>query len=384
MPALRHAHRSFGAAVVALLVAAMAVISAPSGGAADADDTVAYFYDSAYVFEAGCAVAPPDDFCSGFALREWLLSLDVELREIAGITEGDFATALDGANVLVIPELAESNTLGADMSPAARQVVADFVGAGGRVVIAAGANVIRDPTPTINAIFGFSTAVVNTAACEPLACTESAAAAGTEFEGIGDFPYVLGNVGLDPASLPAGSIVPVDDPNNAVVPVTVMPYGDGAVGYVGWTFFQSEPSGPTNGGPWAEAMEAAITPVTVDIAPSASGPADGTEVECPVDVGRGSQPVSVSWEGSFDSDGEVFTGDFVLEPDTSSSIFGFTDNPAGDTARVTITVENAFGEVVNDTCVFTFTSTTTTTAPPTTRPVAQPAPIATATPRFTG
>jgi len=365
-------------ATVALLGAVM-VTGTPTAGAADSSTTVALFFDNTYT-PTGAGNADNE----GWALQQYLISLGVQIQLITGIADTDFSTGLDGANVLVIPELENSDQLGPDMSAAARQVVTDWVAGGGRIVFVGS----TDPSPTINALFGFSVAGTIDSVCElPDVCPTNAEATGTEFEGMDPLEYQDDVTGLVISTLPAGSISPFDNPaDTTLAPVAVMPYGDGSVAYSGYDWFDGPPEGTQTGDGWTTLMDAIITPLAVDFGTSVGGAA-GDTISCPIDVGPGSQRVAVSWEGTFASSGDVFTGSFVLSANETTTIDGYSTRPEGDTASVVITVDSPFGQVVNDTCMFTWTGTPTTTAAPAPAPLpvtpVVAAPVA-VTPAFTG
>ena len=364
-----------------LVVGALALVAIIGGPAArlEAQPTsigkvVAIFADPTYVATTGCATSPPDSNCTEHTLAESIgAAPSATIRTITGISAADFTTGLDGANVLVIPELAVSNTLGADLSANARTVLTSWVESGGRVVFAGAGSIAADPTPTINTVFGFTTALLNSPSCTPLACVPTPEITGTEFEALTSLDNVDFMNGLALPTLPTLSIVPFEDPNNIGAPVAVLAYGTGSVVYVAWNFLDAAPAGSTTSD-WATVMDLATTPMWVTIQATASGPADGTDVDCPITTGPGSQDVTIAWTGVFQSTGETFTGEQTLPPNGESGVVGFTTRPTGDTANVTISVLSPFGVIDNATCVVTFTSV----APPTT------AAPATVTPAFTG
>ena len=239
----------------------------------------------------------------------------------------DFAAGLDGAQVLAFPEFAvaeeawTAEDFVADLDGDAADLIASFVDGGGRVLFFGSS----DPTPAINDLFGFSVTHVEEfcgEAAEPLreagnddvsaaaadqTCPITPAAADTEFaDGPAAVGYVSDATGLAPGSLPAGSTtaysgVATTPPLEYVAPsaaialdaVVSMPYGDGAVVFLGWDWFPDSDEGGASvasvedEADWATVLDLAVSQPTVTAAKS------GTSVVLTSDS-PSTQPVFVS------------------------------------------------------------------------------------------
>jgi hypothetical protein len=169
-----------------------------------------------------------------------------------------FTAALAGKDTLVIPE--EENNLDTclaeNMTQDARDVVKNFVGAGGQLVLmATGEDGCKDVF--LNDVFGYSVSEgveVNlaTRGVEVVNYNKTAAAAGTEWaDGPASVPDNNATGTLDETTLPptAKSIYSDGAGNSAVA---VFAFGDGSVTTLGWDWFESSPpdpvmaSGPTS------------------------------------------------------------------------------------------------------------------------------------------
>lgn len=163
---------------------------------------------------------------------------------IEDITPEAFTAGLDGAQVLVIPEVDGGELIGA-LGDEAESVISGFVDGGGRILFFGSG----DPTPEMNGLFGFSLVhleefcvpeeeqgEITAAAVGDCVLTEAAAV--TEMaDGPADLAYVDDSTALDPASLPTGSTVFYEDSDTGLVASASMPFGDGAVLFYGWDWF---------------------------------------------------------------------------------------------------------------------------------------------------
>jgi hypothetical protein len=224
-------------------------------------------------------------------------------EKFTDISAAGWSAALDGANVLVIPELEAEEPEGAlstDMTQEARDVVADWVAGGGRILWFGSS----DPTTDINAIFGFSLEHLDEFCFpeeEPIEdvavaaigdCVLTAAAAETELaDGPPDLAYVDDSTSLVPDSLPEGStifyegVVSDTGPQTAgigdglpIAAAVSMPHGDGAVLFLGWDWYpdsQSEgdavAAAPADEAEWAVVLDLAVSQPEV----AADSPAPG-------------------------------------------------------------------------------------------------------------
>ncbi|WP_436793748.1 Calx-beta domain-containing protein [Actinospongicola halichondriae] len=225
-------------AAMAVLLAPLA-LAGPAGSAPGGDSNIAVFDN--------------DDY--GDSDQETALVIaDLEagghnVTTFDGITAAEITAALDGQNVLVIPELegGDDGALIADLDDDAEAVIADFVDGGGRIVFFGSS----EPDAEINGLFGFSVSTSD----DGDACDEpedddvdvtAAATAGcnrvdtdTELhDGPATLLYVNDTTTLSIASLPEGSTVPYVDNNNADgAAVALMPFGDGMVVFLGYDWF---------------------------------------------------------------------------------------------------------------------------------------------------
>lgn len=225
------------------------------------------------------------------------------------VSAAGLTAALDGADVLAIPELENSNDdrIGAaseltdEMGADAKAVIASFVDGGGRILFFGSS----DPTSDINDLFGFALDGVGdfcgdgggSRSVAPAAvgddCVLTAAAGATEFaDGPATLPYVDDSTALDPATLPSGSTVayegeidtgeePLEDVAPAAIVtiagVAVMPYGDGAVVFLGWDWYpdaEGSEAGAADAGQealWAEVLDLAVSQPEVTAAVNADG-----------------------------------------------------------------------------------------------------------------
>jgi len=196
---------------------------------------MANFDNGAYVDTSNTTNAESDNMLVSLA------GMGHSVNPFSGITAGDFAAALSGKSVLVIPEL-EVGDLNADLSPAARTTIANFVNAGGTIIVA-GTTSNRD-TDLINAIFGFSLAGGGSSGAST---RNNAAAAGTQFA---DSPPTLADNNLtdsvQTSSLPAGTRAIYTRGGDTTV--AMMPFGSGQVIYLGWDWYDAVPAGGQDGG----------------------------------------------------------------------------------------------------------------------------------------
>ena len=177
-----------------------------------------------------------------------LVGFGHDVRRFDGTSAARFAAALAGVEVLVIPEL-ENGDLAALLDAAARKAIADFVAAGGRIVVSLGA---PNTIGLVNAILGTSL-VPGVGFGGPAGITT--AARGTPFQG-------------GPGSLPAAvqttefGQLPIDArvayfANESQPAVVAIPFGAGTAFLLGWDFYRARPLG-TNDGGWLEVLNRAV------------------------------------------------------------------------------------------------------------------------------
>ncbi len=162
-----------------------------------------------------------------------------------------FATALDGRQVLVIPEM-ENGGIG--LTNALIKVIRDFVGKGGTLVIS-GDDGTHD-TDFLNAVFGFSLSGGGSVfSLETL--DKQAATAGTTFDN--DAATILANdttATLYDASMPANALDLYKIGSG--VAVADIPFGAGQIVYLGWDWYNAAPDGSQNNG-WFKVLKSAIS-----------------------------------------------------------------------------------------------------------------------------
>ena len=90
---------------------------------------VALFANTSYV-----DYLPGDSGSEASNLEATLNVMGRSVTTFTGITAADFQAAVNGKDILAIPEL-ENGDLDADLDAAARTAIADFVSAGGTLII---------------------------------------------------------------------------------------------------------------------------------------------------------------------------------------------------------------------------------------------------------
>jgi len=162
-----------------------------------------------------------------------------------------FASALDGRQVLVMPEM---EILGLGLTNALIKVIRDFVGHGGTLVINGDEG--SNDTDFLNAVFGFSlTAGGSVFSLEPL--DKQAATAGTTFDD--DAATILANnntATLNSASLPTNALDLYQIGSG--VAVADIPFGAGQIVYLGWDWYDAAPNGSQNNG-WLKVLKSAVS-----------------------------------------------------------------------------------------------------------------------------
>jgi hypothetical protein len=215
------------------------------------------------------------------------LEANSTVTTFTGITAGDFTAALADADILVIPEF-DTAPLLPDLSTAAQTVIANWVEAGGRLIMQdPGSN---DAVGLANSVFGFT--MTSDGSCP---CDKTAAATGTEFAaGSSTIPGPSATDGLVISSLPAGSKSIYTDQASPSSGLVVIPAGKGALVFFGWDWFEAPPQGSQDGGWLALLQDAAVMPVaTVADTTSVAGSAATFTISV---SGVSSQDVVVTYE----------------------------------------------------------------------------------------
>lgn len=197
-----------------------------------------------------------------------------------GIEAADFEAALDGKQILVIPEL-ENGDLAPDLSAEAIAVIANFVQSGGRLLVFADSN---EPLEALlNTVFGFSLVVDGS----PDTSNKTAAAVGTLFEnGPDTLPYNNGTGYIQASTLPADAlnIYNYNDNSEDFAVVAILPFGAGEVIFMGYDWFDSNPSadvgceGDGQDGGWQNVLQLALATFEADLQISKSADVETAEV----------------------------------------------------------------------------------------------------------
>ena len=174
-----------------------------------------------------------------------LQSFGETVNVFTGTTAADFTAALAGQDSLVIPEQEKAGgppCLSDDMGADGRDVVKNFVSAGGQlVVMSVGRNFCN--TQFVNQVFGFN---MNEGR-EADVYNKTAAAAGTEWaDGPDSIPNNNGTGDIDPTTLPTGAKAIYSDADGFAAVVDI-PFGDGSITMLGWDWYDSTPPNPTLG-----------------------------------------------------------------------------------------------------------------------------------------
>ena len=196
-----------------------------------------------------------------------------------GIEAADLEAALDGKQILVIPEL-ENGDLEPDLSSEAIAVIANFVSSGGRLLVFADSN---EPLQALlNTVFGFSLVVDGS----PDTSNKTAAAVGTLFEnGPDTLPYNDGTGYIQASTLPgdALNIYNYNDGSEDFAVVAILPFGAGEVIFMGYDWYDSNPGagmdceGAQDGG-WQNVLQLALATVEADLQISKSANVETAEV----------------------------------------------------------------------------------------------------------
>ena len=161
------------------------------------------------------------------------------------LTASELSAALDGADIFVLPEQ-EQGDLGAALDAAARQVIADFVSEGGRMIVSA------DTRGTLNDIFGFDLSATTGGPSTPTPAADSTIFAG----GPGSLGDLGLTIGLNTASLPTGSTSVYQNANGDTT-VALMPFGSGDIIHLGWDWYNATPLGSAADSGWREILSTA-------------------------------------------------------------------------------------------------------------------------------
>lgn len=230
-----------------IAMAALALTAPPSLAGVGAGPQVALFYDGDYM-----RIDPEAD-----QVRAGLDGAGATVTLIEDITADDWAAGLDGADVLVLPELAGDDDLGNDLSAAAIDVIRSWVEAGGRIVFFGS----DPPWGSVNIILGtsfqytadYSSVCSPSGGPDPLACELTPDGAGTEFgDGPASLEYLDDTSNAPTGGFPAGTQVIYEDATTGAPGVFVSPIGNGALVFFAFDWYESEE--PALQALWNEAL----------------------------------------------------------------------------------------------------------------------------------
>jgi Ca2+-binding RTX toxin-like protein len=193
----------------------------------------------------------PDQDAEYLNMRAGLIADGDSVTPFTGITASALSAALNGRDVLVIPELENAALV---LAPDAAKVVRDFVGHGGTLVMNGQSG--DNDTDFLNEVFGFS---VNNGGS--LVSGEDLAkqpwAAGTTFA---DDPATIdandATYTLNASNLPANALNLYS--LGSSVAAADLPFGVGQVVYLGYDWYDAKPNGAQDGG-WLAVLKSAIS-----------------------------------------------------------------------------------------------------------------------------
>ena len=215
---------------------------------------VAVFDDERFVESDG-----GNSFHSSSEVQASLDHLGHKIRTFSGISAEEIAKALEGKDVLLIPELARVNPNPGEnnlvLSEEALDVIREFVRGGGRLIIhGTKFDSFNNAGELLNQLFGYDVDEEPANGTNRITGEEE----GTIFEGgPKDIPVNTPSRAL--TNLPDGakSIYEDEDGESAVA---LFEEGHGQVIYLGWTFSNSFPSPGSSDGGWLNVLDLAVSP----------------------------------------------------------------------------------------------------------------------------
>ncbi len=222
---------------------------------ASAAENVALFYNSTYVDSVGTGTSKEP-----YNLKLSLESFGHTVTTFTGITAAEVTTALTGKAILAIPEL-EYGDLNAAMATDAKQVVNNWVNAGGILIVMNDYN--NSGGTFINGVFG-SYGLQRGTPPGYIPYTRQTDANGTAFEN--SSASVTGKSATIPllvSSLPSGALNLYGD-GDTLSAVFYKSEGYGAVYFFAWDWYNAAPNGTEDAG-WLDVLEVATVPPVVKI-----------------------------------------------------------------------------------------------------------------------
>jgi hypothetical protein len=196
----------------------------------------------------------PDPQAEAQNVQASLVKLDMLATRVTASSDGAFQAALGAArrpsvDALVVPELTAD--LGATLVDAAATRLRNFVGTGGTLVVLGGLGSNTNPSAFLNRVFGFSTTAQSPGTTTS---TRTSDVAGTLYgSGTAVLAHFGANGGL--GGLPPGSrSVYV---SGGATTVALIPYGEGSIHFIGWSWLNAQPIGANDGG-WLDLLARAV------------------------------------------------------------------------------------------------------------------------------
>lgn len=213
------------------------------------------FYDSAYT--QVCT----DFFCEAYNIKETLLDLNIDIRNINQLNPDTIIDAMQCAEFLVIPET-EVGDFAADIDLVSAQFIRDFVFDGGGLIVmgSAGFNSgSSTASANLNSIFGFSLidqSFISFGSTD----LNVQSSMGTAFENGPDTLVNLTSTNFVNNSFPAGSKQIYGD--SIASTVVQIPYGEGEIIFLGWSWFRGGPGQSQDASVWEQILELSIAEIS--------------------------------------------------------------------------------------------------------------------------
>ncbi len=222
---------------------------------ASAVENVALFFNTSYVDSNGTSSSD-----EAYNLKLTLEGFGHTVTTFTGITAAEVTTALAGKSILAMPEM-ESGDLNTAMAADAKQVINDWVNAGG-ILIVMNDNSNRGGT-FINGVFG-AYGLQRGSPPGYIPYPRQEGANGTAFEN--SSASVTGKSATIPllvSSLPSGALNLYGD-GDTLSAVFYKSEGYGAVYFFAWDWYNAAPNGSQDAG-WLDVLEVATVPPVVKI-----------------------------------------------------------------------------------------------------------------------
>ena len=213
---------------------------------------VSFFYDSDYT--ETCIF----NYCEA---RNTFLTVQEQghqIQLIQGVEAASYEVGLTCQEILIIPET-EVGNYADDLTSEAKIEIRNFVDNGGGLVMFGSDGQLSNSSSSVenlNSIFGFN--LMNAGfASQGYSYLNDNNASGTTFEGGPDsIPHLTTTNLILESSLPSGTKVVYSNSEGASV--LIIPWGNGTICYVGWSWFSGGPGNNLDGSVWEEILAKAI------------------------------------------------------------------------------------------------------------------------------